>query len=110
MRKNATEAEARLWSILRNNGVNGMKFRRQHPLSYRADIERSYVYITDFICIESGIVIEVDGGYHIDMADYDAERDRHLTEMGFKVVRLSNEQVMQSDNLRDLVLNAINKV
>ena len=53
-RKNPTEAESVLWDMLKGNNI-GLHFRRQHII---------LDYIVDFICIEKGLVIELDGGYH----------------------------------------------
>jgi primosomal protein N' (replication factor Y) len=50
-----TDAEQRLWSLLRREQIGGYKFRRQHPIG---------PYILDFACLEAHLVIEVDGGQH----------------------------------------------
>jgi very-short-patch-repair endonuclease len=86
MRHQPTEAEHALWQELRGGRV-GAKFRRQHP------IDR---YIVDFVCISSGLVVETDGGGHDapDQADYDTGRSALLWELGFRVLRFSNEQVL----------------
>jgi very-short-patch-repair endonuclease len=55
LRENATETEEFLWLALRENQLDGYKFRRQHPLS---------IYIADFYCHKLKLVIEIDGGYH----------------------------------------------
>jgi very-short-patch-repair endonuclease len=55
LRKVMTPAEKMLWQQLRGRGLNGLKFRRQHPLGN---------LIVDFYCAEHRLVIEVDGGIH----------------------------------------------
>lgn len=86
MRKNPTQAEDVLWQALRNEGL-GYKFRRQHPFGE---------YIADFICFETSVVIEVDGGYHqtSEQRNSDILRDNFFWEKGFTVLRISNDDVL----------------
>ncbi len=86
-RKNHTEAEAALWEVLRNNAT-GEKFRRQHPIDH---------YIVDFVCLQKSLVVEVDGGYHEnqEQKEYDALRTKTLNEIGFEVIRFTNEEVLK---------------
>jgi very-short-patch-repair endonuclease len=86
MRRKATDAEARLWLHLRAGRLLGFKFKRQQPLGD---------YIVDFVCFESRLVIEVDGGQHADQAERDAERSRWLQSQGFTVMRFWNDEVLQ---------------
>ncbi|AWG21470.1 hypothetical protein FFWV33_07940 [Flavobacterium faecale] len=87
LRENATEAENQLWLALRNKQLNGLKFRRQHPLS---------CYIADFYCHELKLIIEVDGGYHLtkEQIQLDNRRTADLEFQGLKVIRFTNEEVM----------------
>ncbi|MCW3105997.1 MAG: hypothetical protein JWQ09_503 [Segetibacter sp.] len=87
LRKETTQAEEFLWERIRNKKVNGLKFRRQHPLLN---------YIADFYCHEKKLVIEVDGTVHIteDNAEYDRGRTFELTELGVTVIRFWNDEVM----------------
>ncbi|OSZ70793.1 hypothetical protein CAP39_07510 [Sphingomonas sp. IBVSS1] len=84
MRTNATPAERRLWTILCNSRLAGLKFRRQSVIG---------PYIVDFLCPALALVIEVDGDSHDD-ADRDAIRDARLNDMGFTVMRFANRQVL----------------
>jgi adenine-specific DNA-methyltransferase len=86
MRHDATDAERRLWRSLRSNQM-GFAFRRQHPIG---------PYIADFACLTAQLVIELDGGGHCEPAamDYDKERDDYLRARGFRVVRISNREVL----------------
>ena len=86
-RKGPTAAEKKLWSLLRNRQLNGFKFRRQHPISN---------FIVDFFCPECRLVIEVDGAYHDEktQAEYDAGRTFELGEHGLRIIRFTNEEVV----------------
>ena len=55
LRQNQTDAEKKLWDCLRNRQLDGLKFRRQHPVP---------PYTVDFFCEEKGLIIEIDGGQH----------------------------------------------
>lgn len=85
-RKNMTEAESVLWNSLRNKGL-GVKFLRQHIIGD---------YIVDFVCQETGLIIEVDGGYHSEpcQKEDDETRTRYLESKGFKVIRFTNEEIL----------------
>jgi very-short-patch-repair endonuclease len=87
LRKNATEAEEFLWLALRENQLDGYKFRRQHPLS---------IYIADFYCHKLKLVIEIDGGYHQSKEQIllDEERTATIAFQGLKVIRFTNEEVL----------------
>ncbi|MBS1501138.1 MAG: methylmalonyl-CoA mutase family protein, partial [Bacteroidetes bacterium] len=82
-RQNPTEAENILWQHLRNNQT-GYKIRRQHAIDG---------YIADFVCISKGLVIEIDGGYHILTSEEDEVRTKVLNSEGFDVIRFTNEDV-----------------
>ena len=86
LRREQTEAEARLWFHLRNCRLDGVKFRRQLPLG---------PFVVDFCCMEVGLVIEVDGGQHSEREQADARRTRMLEEQGFRVVRFWNNEVLE---------------
>jgi very-short-patch-repair endonuclease len=87
LRENPTEAEGLLWLALKDNQVDGYKFRRQHPIS---------IYIADFYCHKLKLVIEIDGGYHLSEEQQllDKERTVALEFNGLKVIRFSNEEVL----------------
>jgi very-short-patch-repair endonuclease len=87
LRENPTEAEEVLWLVLKNNQVNGYKYRRQHPIS---------IYIADFYCHKLKLVIEIDGGYHLseDQQELDKERTATIEFNGLKVIGFSNEEVL----------------
>src|SRR5690606_20869466 len=86
MRAEPTEAEARLWSRLRNQQL-GFKFRRQHRIGG---------YIADFVCVERRLVVEADGGQHLEQAADDGTRTRDLQAAGYRVLRFWNHDVLQA--------------
>jgi adenine-specific DNA-methyltransferase len=87
LRKNQTDAEKTLWNTLRNRQLNRFKFRRQVSLGR---------YIVDFVCFESRLIVEVDGGQHADAVPYDETRTRWLGSQGFRVIRFWNNDVLMN--------------
>jgi len=89
LRARMTPAEKLLWMNIRNRKLGGLKFRRQHP------VDR---FIADFYCHEKRVVIEVDGGIHlnIDQLEYDRTRTVVLNNWGIEVMRFTNEEVLCS--------------
>ena len=85
-RKNPTEAESAMWDILKGNNI-GYHFRRQHII---------LDYIVDFICLEKGLVIELDGGYHNnpEQKEYDERRTVHLQRLGYTELRFKNDELL----------------
>ncbi len=88
-RKNPTEAEDRLWQEVRNRKIKGYKFRRQHPVNG---------FIPDFVCLQKKLIIEIDGDYHNEeeQKNYDEIRTRWLAANAYKLMRFTNEQVLQN--------------
>ncbi|MFN8639900.1 MAG: endonuclease domain-containing protein [Dehalococcoidia bacterium] len=85
LRREATDAEALLWDLLRGRQLAGAKFRRQHQFGR---------YILDFYCHASRLAIEVDGAHHASQAEQDAERTSYLEAHGLRVVRFTNRDVL----------------
>ncbi len=85
MRRKPTEPEQRLWGALRNRRLGNFKFRRQVPLAG---------YIVDFVCMEAGLIVEVDGSQHADSED-DVFRTARLKAHGFRVLRFWNDDIMK---------------
>ena len=79
-----TDAEQRLWRLLRRRQLNECRFRRQFPLG---------PYVVDFVCLDHGLVVEVDGGQH-DRCGPDAAREDWLRRHGFVVLRFWNNDVL----------------
>ena len=91
LRRNETIAEKLLWEKLRNNQLEGLKFRRQHPVN---------IYIADFYCHKFKLIIELDGDYH--NQEEQKQKDEVRTEVlrlnGLKIIRFKNEEVEQDIN------------
>ena len=88
MRRTPTDAEKKLWSLLRRGKVGGHHFRRQVPVGG---------YIVDFCCLPRGLGVEADGGQHYDEKGkvYDARRDAELLERGIRIVRFSDYEILK---------------
>ena len=89
LRKNTTDAEQKVWSILRSRQMVGLKFLRQYSVG---------PYILDFYCPERRLAVEVDGGQHADMycQQHDAHRDSYIRELNIRVIRFWNNDVLQN--------------
>jgi very-short-patch-repair endonuclease len=87
LRRDMTDAERVLWRRLRMLQM-GVRFRRQHPLG---------PYIADFACLSHRLIVEVDGGQHCESA-YDARRDRMLVDLGYRVLRFWNHEILLHTN------------
>ena len=99
LRRRSTNAERLLWHLLRRKDLHGLKFRRQEPID---------PFIVDFACIESRVVVELDGEYHDEeeQKKKDAERTQHLNSLGFEVIRFSNDFVFEhTDEMLDAIEN-----
>ena len=89
LRKNMTDAESILWYYLRNKQLNGYKFRRQEAVGK---------YVADFVCYETKIIIELDGGQHNepDEIERDTTRQKFLESNGFKILRFGNNEIFEN--------------
>jgi very-short-patch-repair endonuclease len=87
MRANPTEAERRLWSILRDRRFSSFKFRRQQLIE---------PYIADFVCLSERVIIEADGSQHSDSTD-DVRRDTYLRAQGFRLLRFWNNDILADE-------------
>jgi very-short-patch-repair endonuclease len=94
MGRDATDAEAAMWRLLRDRRFSRVKFRRQVPFQN---------YILDFVCFERRLIIEIDGSQHLD-SKLDERRDAVLASEGFEILRYWNNDVLQrrSSVLEDL--------
>ena len=96
-RRDNTDAEALLWSMLRGRRMNGRKFRREEPCD---------PYVLDFFCRELCLVVEIDGGQHNSAEGKEADRVRtaFLNGLGYRVLRFTNREVLTETSA---VLDAI---
>lgn len=83
MRTAPTDAERKLWSLVRAGRINGLKFKRQVPLDG---------YVLDFVCFEKRLILEADGGQHA-QSTRDAKRDAHFAASGFVTLRFWNADI-----------------
>ncbi len=87
LRASATDAEQKIWYLLRNRNFLGYKFRRQHPIGN---------YILDFYCPDAKLAIELDGSQHAENEKYDRQRSEILQADGIKVLRFWNNDVLRN--------------
>jgi very-short-patch-repair endonuclease len=83
LRKHQTDAESLFWQNVRSRQL-GYKIRRQVPVG---------IYTADFLCLELKLIIEIDGGQHSDN-EKDKKRTAFLNNLGFKVIRFWNNEVL----------------
>jgi adenine-specific DNA-methyltransferase len=97
LRKTQTLWESRLWYFLRGRRFKGFKFRRQYPIGR---------YITDFVCLQKKLIVELDGSGHNTLGSKarDCARDDYMRKEGFVVLRFWNSEL---DNNLEGVLNTI---
>lgn len=84
MRNNPTPAEAVLWQLLKGNKLD-VHFRRQQIITR---------FIVDFVCLSKKLVVEVDGDIHDHQKEEDEARTKELNDLGYKVIRFRNEEVI----------------
>lgn len=95
-RSHMTHAERCFWNIARRNQVGGLQFRRQQII---------HGFIADFFCNQLNLVIEADGGIHEQQKDYDRLRDYIMKQYGIRVMRFTNEEIVNgSDWVKEQIL------
>ncbi len=99
LRRTMTLPEVILWTHLRHQQLDGLRFRRQHP---------NGPYVLDFFCAEAGLCVEVDGAAHgnPEIGHRDERRDTWHAEQGIRVLRLSAADILRDDQI-DAALSAI---
>ena len=98
LRVDMTDAERRLWSLLRGRRLQGYKFRRQRPIG---------PFIVDFACIAHRLVVEADGGQHCEN-DYDARRTAWLEAHGWRVMRFWNNDILTNpEGVQDAIMRVL---
>jgi very-short-patch-repair endonuclease len=85
LRKSQTEAERKVWDLLKNRKLLGLKFRRQHVIEG---------FVVDFYCLERKLAIEIDGGIHDRRRDYDELRQQEIESKSNTVIRVRNEELL----------------
>jgi very-short-patch-repair endonuclease len=97
----STDAELRLWHRLRRKQILGVQFYRQRPIGN---------YIADFYTPAAKLVIELDGAQHLEIgqAKYDVQRTKDLEQLGLKVLRFDDRQVLlQTDSVLETIFQAM---
>ncbi|MFM2483313.1 endonuclease domain-containing protein [Celerinatantimonas sp. YJH-8] len=100
LRGHMPEPEQRLWHRIRGQQL-GVKFRRQHGIGN---------YIVDFYCPKLALVIELDGDSHYvkNAQHYDQLRDDFMDSLGLKILRFTNQQIMDElDMVLQVIWNAV---
>ena len=93
LRRNQTKEEEVLWASLRKRQLSGYKFLRQHAVIYQSDKGEYFYFVPDFACMELKLIIELDGGYHYHQQEKDEKRDQILQSLGFRIIRIWNEEL-----------------
>ena len=98
LRRDATDAERKLWSILRSRQLAGAKFRRQQPIG---------PFVVDFVCQEARLILEADGGQH-GGSRRDERRSAFLNSAGYRVLRFWNHDILSNlDGVADAIRAAL---
>jgi very-short-patch-repair endonuclease len=93
-----TDAERKLWLIIRSRQLGGAKFRRQQPIG---------PFIADFVCQEGRLIVEDDGGQHADN-DGDVQRTVFFESKGYRVLRFWNSDILQNlEGIAESILAAL---
>jgi len=87
LRQDATDVERQLWARLRNNRLEGYKFKRQYVIEG---------YIADFVCLTANLIVELDGVQHQEQVHYDHKRTETLNKKGFRVLRFWNSDWVEN--------------
>ncbi len=87
LRKNSTNAENLLWKHLRAHRLSDYKFKRQQIIE---------PYIVDFICLEAKLIIEADGGQHLEQTEADRKRTEYLESLGYEIIRFWNNDILNN--------------
>jgi very-short-patch-repair endonuclease len=85
LRQQSTDAERLLWKYLRAHRMAGYKFKRQVVIE---------PYIVDFVCLEARLIVEADGGQHLEQTEGDSRRTVFLESLGYKVIRFWNHEIL----------------
>ncbi len=99
LRRKQTDAETKLWARLRSRRFSDFRFRRQFPIGN---------FIADFACPRSRLVIELDGGQHLDLAAKDAWRTKLIEQRRYTVIRFWDAEVLTNiDGVLERIAEAL---
>jgi very-short-patch-repair endonuclease len=85
LRHDSTTPECILWGLVRGGRLRGLKFRRQHPIG---------AFFSDYYCHDRRLVVELDGSSHDGHEDEDRRREAYLRKCGLRILRVSNDDVL----------------
>jgi very-short-patch-repair endonuclease len=102
LRQDMTDAERRVWQVLRSHQIKGYKFRRQVPIGR---------YIADFVCHEPRLIVEIDGGQHDRSSSQEAERSGFLQNQGYRILRFWNNDVLANlDGVHETIADELDRI
>jgi very-short-patch-repair endonuclease len=97
-----TEAERRVWQILRSQQIEGYRFRRQVPIGR---------YIADFACHAARLIVEIDGGQHDRLSRLEIERSGFLQNEGYRILRFWNNEVLENlDGVHRAIADELSRI
>ena len=101
LRRQQTDAELLIWQCLRTRRLHECKFLRQHRVG---------PFYLDFVCLEIGLIVELDGSQHLEPQQQHADglRTLYLERMGYRVLRFWNDEVLrETDSVLDEIVRAV---
>jgi very-short-patch-repair endonuclease len=110
LRKNMTSSEKLLWKELRGRRLSGYKFLRQHPILYNGNLLRFNYFVADFYCDSKKTIIELDGPVHNCTIEYDLYRDSELINLGFRILRVKNEELEDMNKTKEKILAFLDSI
>jgi very-short-patch-repair endonuclease len=109
MRLNPTDAERKLWQYLRKRQLKNRKFLRQHPIFYEHWKNDSFCFIPDFYCYQEKLAVELDGPIHEMQIEEDTRRDKILSNMGIRILRIKNSELNNIDKVLEKISAMFNE-
>ncbi|MEE4256618.1 MAG: DUF559 domain-containing protein [Bacteroidales bacterium] len=105
LRRNQTAAEKTLWPYISNRKLEGRKFLRQHAIIFESKDNDHAFFIPDFYCSSEKLIIELDGPIHNYQRDRDKWRDDILRSRGFRILRIRNEELVNTEMVLKKIKN-----
>jgi len=97
LRKNQTKAEYIFWTYVRNRKIKNRKFIRQFAIIFEFENKKRF-FIADFYCHQLKLIIEIDGTIHDNQKEYDSLITYILNNLGYKIIRFRNEDILNDIN------------
>jgi very-short-patch-repair endonuclease len=96
LRKRETKAEKAFWNKVKGKQLMGLKFNRQFVIEHSNIMNKKAYFIADFHCFSKKLIVEIDGDIHKEQIEYDEIRENILKEMGYHIIRFTNEEVLNN--------------